>query len=466
MSAVTEMRTAPSAIPALVERLRRTYDSGRTRPRGWRRQQLSRLDALLREHQKELEDALEADLGKSAFESWLAEINFVRNEIAHTSKHLARWMRREKTRIPPAMQPGRAFIQREPLGVVLIIAPWNYPLQLALGPLVAALAAGNGAVVKPSEVAPHTSAVIARLVPRYLDNDAVAVVEGGVPETTALLEQRFDHIFYTGNGTVARIIMAAAAKHLTPVTLELGGKSPTIVDASADLEVTARRIVWAKFFNAGQTCVAPDYVLVDERIEDKLVEALQRTLRAFFGDDPRKSGDYGRIVSQRHFRRLTAFLADGEIVAGGQHDEGERYLAPTLLRRPRADAAVMQEEIFGPILPILPVRSVDEAIAFVNGRPKPLALYVFTGHRAVAEDVLARTSSGGACVNDAVAHLGIPDAPFGGVGESGMGSYHGRHGFDTFSHKRTVLAKSTALDLPLRYPPYTERKVEWLRRLL
>jgi aldehyde dehydrogenase (NAD+) len=466
MSAIANVRTAPGAIPVLVGDLRKAFRTGRTRKKAWRLAQLDRLLALLSERKTELLAALEADLGKSSFEGWLAEVALMEKEIEHTKKHLAGWMRPQKVRTPLALQPGRCRIESEPLGVVLIIAPWNYPLQLAILPLVGAIAAGNCAIVKPSEVAAHTSRVIAELLPRYLDRECFAVVEGGVPETTALLEEQFDHIFYTGNGAIGRVVMTAAAKHLTPVTLELGGKSPVIVDAAADLDATARRIVWGKFFNAGQTCVAPDYVLVHRSVEERLIDKLKRCVRDFFGEDPRQSKDYGRIINERHHRRLTALLDDGEAACGGQGDVATRYLAPTILRKVSPSSRLMAEEIFGPLLPVLPVDSIDQAIEFVNDRPKPLALYVFTENGDTAEKVLHSTSSGGACVNDTMMHLSVPDLPFGGVGESGMGAYHGKTSFDTFSHKKSVLAKSVRLDLPLRYPPYDDKKAEWLKRLM
>jgi aldehyde dehydrogenase (NAD+) len=349
---------------------------------------------------------------------------------------------------------------------VLIISPWNYPIQLLLGPLVGALAAGNTALLKPSEMAPHTAAALAELVPRYLDSDSIKVVEGGVPETTALLKERFDHIFFTGNGTVGRIVMRAAAEHLTPVTLELGGKSPCIVDRSVDLEVAAKRIAWAKFFNAGQSCTSVDYVLVHQSMEDALVHRLEAAVREFYGDDPKESPDFARIVNERHHQRLSELLSEGELVCGGETDAETRYIAPTIIRGVTRDMKVMKEEIFGPILPVVSVRDIDEAIDFVNAGDKPLALYVFSRSAKRVKRVLRETSSGGACINECIAHMVVPELPFGGVGESGMGAYHGRASFETFSHRKSVLEKSTKVDPPVRYPPYTDEKAKWMRRLL
>jgi aldehyde dehydrogenase (NAD+) len=330
--------------------------------------------------------------------------------------------------------------------------------------LVGALAAGNAAVLKPSEVAAHTSHALARLVPRFLDPDAVAVVEGGVPETTALLDERWDHIFYTGNGRVGRLVMAAAAKHLTPVTLELGGKSPCLVDDDVDLELTARRIAWGKFLNCGQTCVAPDYVLVHRAREQELVDGIAASVRTFYGEDPQKSPDLARIVNEQHVDRLAKLLESGTAAIGGQVDRADRYVAPTILRNVSPDSPVMQEEIFGPILPVLPVADMEEAIAFVNARPKPLALYVFTNRKTVEDAVIARTSAGGVTVNAAIWHLGNPNLPFGGVGESGMGAYHGKHGFDAMSHWKPVLRKSWRMDPSIGYPPYTKWKKALIKR--
>ena len=455
-----------SEIAALASELRETFEAGRTRQLAWRLTQLRGIVRMIKDNEQELLDALKSDLGKPALEAFTAELAYTLGECELFIKRLPRWASPRRVSVPLLAQPGRASIHPEPLGVVLVIAPWNYPFQLAVGPMAGALAAGNAVVVKPSEVAPATSALIARLVPRYLDPAAVRVVEGGVPETTALLKQRFDHIFYTGNGTVARIIMAAAVPNLTPVTLELGGKSPCYVDRSADLDVTARRIAWGKFYNAGQTCVAPDYVLAHADVRDALLERLAAAIRTFYGDDPKASADYGRIVNQRHHRRLVALLGSGRVVCGGEVDEAARYIAPTVLADVTADAPVMADEIFGPILPVLRVSSPDDAIRFVNARPKPLAAYVFASDDAVSSRIVERTSSGGVTVNHAWLHLAVPGLPFGGVGESGMGAYHGRASFDVFSHAKAVLRKGTRLDPSLLYPPYDESKMRWIRRLI
>jgi aldehyde dehydrogenase (NAD+) len=425
---------------------------------------LRALRRLLDEREAEALAALRADLGKPALEGYAGEVAFLKAEIDHTLKHLPGWLKPEKVATPMANFPASSTIHHDPLGVTLIIAPWNYPLQLALGPLVGAIAGGNCAVLKPSEVSGHTSSLLARWLSDFAP-DCVAVVEGGVAETTALLDQRWDHIFFTGSTQIGKVVMQAAAKHLTPVTLELGGKSPCFVDKDVDLQVAARRIAWGKFWNAGQTCVAPDYVLVDRQIERPFIDALRETLREFYGDDPRRSDDYARIINERHHKRLVTLLQGNQAVIGGQHDQGERYIAPTVLRDVQPSAAIMQEEIFGPILPVLPVDGVRAAVEFINARPKPLALYVFSDDKQVQEQVLAETSSGGACVNDTMAHLSVPDLPFGGVGDSGMGAYHGRSSFDTFTHRKSVMCKSTWVDVKLRYPPYKDN-IKWVRRLM
>ncbi len=452
----------------LVAGLRATYAEGTTRPLGWRVEQLKGLLRLLEEGEAELLAALAADVGKPRVEGWSSDLAVASAEVRYCLSHLKRWSRPRRVRLPLLAFPGRGAVHPEPLGVALVIAPWNYPVQLLLIPMAAALAAGNCVVGKPSELAPATSAALARLIPRYLDPAGVAVVEGGVGETTALLEQRFDHIFFTGNATVGRVVARAAAEHLTPVTLELGGKSPVLVDADADLDVAARRIAWGKWLNAGQSCVAPDHVLVEAGVALELTERIEAATRDFFGADPQTSPDYGRIVNDRHFERLAALTDDDghRVVLGGQRDAGERYLAPTLVDRVVDGAAVMADEVFGPILPILPVADIDEAISRVAGHDKPLALYAFTRSAATAARIVERTSSGGVCLNGTMFQFAIPNLPFGGVGASGFGSYHGRAGFDTFSHHKPVLAKAGRPDFNPAYPPMTGRKEKLLRRLL
>jgi aldehyde dehydrogenase (NAD+) len=452
--------------PALVARLRATYESGATRPLEWRRHQLLQIVKMLEENEEEFQQALAADLGKPRVEGYLTDIAFVISEIHLMLKNLKKWNKAERVPTPIVAMPAKSQLIPEPLGMVLVIAPWNYPIQLLLVPAAGAIAAGNAVVMKPSEVSVATSTALARHIPRYLDQSAIALVEGGVPETTELLEQRFDHIFYTGNGTVGRIVMAAAAKHLTPVTLELGGKSPVIVDASADIDIAARRVAWGKWLNAGQTCVAPDYVLVDKKVEAQFVDALGRAITDFYGNDPKSSTDYGRIVSPRHFDRLNAMLDSGTVVIGGQSSATDRFISPTVLRDVDMNSRLMTEEIFGPLLPIVPVDNVDEAIKQVTSRSHPLALYVFAKSKAVIDKVLARTTAGGVTVNGTLMHLTSPHLPFGGVGESGMGGYHGKAGVRLFQHMKPVLARGTRIDPSLAYPPYTDRKMKIFRKIL
>jgi aldehyde dehydrogenase (NAD+) len=372
-------------------------------------------------------------------------------------------MRHTSVRTPMMAQPGRSYIEPEPKGVVLIIAPWNYPMSMVCAPLVGAMAAGNCAVMKPSEITSHTSAALAAILPRYLDKDAFAVVEGGVPETTELLGQKFDHILYTGNERVAQIVMTAAAKHLTPVTLELGGKSPCIIDKSADIEVAASRIAWGKFINAGQTCVAPDHVLVHRSVAAQFVDAITRRIKDFYGEDASQSPDYCRIASERHAARFAKLLEGQKIHHGGRVDVARRYVEPTIVLDPPVDSELMTEEIFGPVLPIITVDEMHHAIKFVVDRPKPLALYVFTKSKALEDAVLDRISAGSVCINDAVIFMVSPELPFGGVGNSGMGRYTGWYGFETFSHMRPVMKRSFRFDAPIRYPPYTEAKAKLMR---
>jgi aldehyde dehydrogenase (NAD+) len=434
--------STPEQPADVVSRLRATFRSGRTKPVEWRTTQLRRLRELLTTHGQDIAAVLHADLGKSSTEAFRTEIDFTVREIDHTLDHLGTWLRPESVPVPPHLgDDATAWTQYDPLGVVLVIAPWNYPVQLLLTPLLGALAAGNAVVAKPSELAPATSAVLARLLPLYLDTDAVAVVEGAIPETTALLAEHFDHIFYTGNGTVGRIVMRAAAEHLTPVSLELGGKSPAFVDRGTDLAVVADRLVRGKFLNAGQTCVAPDYVLTDPETARALEPELIRAVETVFGAEPKTSTEFGRIVNERHFDRLSSLLDSGRVVTGGDSDRAIKYIAPTVLADVDPKSPVMAEEIFGPILPIVTATDLGEAIGFINDRDKPLALYVFTDSDTTRQRLAAETSSGGLGFGLPLAHLTVSDLPFGGVGESGMGSYHGRYSIETFSHRKAVLDK-------------------------
>jgi len=452
---------------AVVARLRTAHGTGFTLPLGWRLAQLDGMISLLDENGAELEEALRADMGRPAIESYIAEISFVRAELTHARRHLERWLRPQRVRVPRVALPASAHTVLEPLGVVLVIAPWNYPLLLSLSPMLGALAAGNCVVLKPSELAPATSAALARLLPRYLDERAIAVVEGGVPVATDLLDQRFDSIFYTGNGRVGRVVLEAAARHLTPVTLELGGKSPAYVDDTVDLRAVARRLAWSKFLNAGQTCVAPDYVLATPEVADRLVERLAEAVRDLYGPDPAASADYGRIVNDEHFDRLVGLLPPGPAAVGGESDRARRYIAPTVLADAARDSAVMREEIFGPILPVVRVSGIDDAIEFVAGRDKPLALYVFTEDRAARRQWLRRTSSGGIVFDSPIVQLAVPGLPFGGVGASGTGSYHGERSVTLFSHRKAVMAKPLRPEtLGMLMPPFGRIRSAILRRML
>lgn len=453
-----------SPIPALVQQQRRFFSTGQTQSLEFRLIQLQKLKQAIVEHQDAIVEAATADLGRPAFEAYF-EIATI-SEINLALKKLKSWMKPKRVGTSIDQFPASAWIQPEPLGVALIIGPWNYPFQLMISPLVGAIAAGNCAILKPSEQAPGTSAVVTELIRSSFDPSYIAVVEGDAEVSQQLLDEKYDHIFFTGGTAIGRIIMAAAAKHLTPVTLELGGKSPCIVDADIQVDHAARRIIWGKFINSGQTCIAPDYLLVNRRIKAALMAAMKQCVEEFYGDDPAKSPDYGRIVNQRQFERLVGFLGCGEVVIGGEHNAEQRYIAPTILDQVGWESPVMADEIFGPILPVLEYGELDEAIAQINARPKPLALYVFSRSDAVQRQVLAATSSGGVCINDTVMQVGVATLPFGGVGESGMGSYHGKASFDTFSHFKSVLKKGLWLDLKWRYAPYTAAGLKQIKRIV
>ena len=438
---------------AAVQRQRVFFQSGATQPLRFRLAQLRRLHDALLADEPALLAALHADLRKPSQEAFATEIGLVLAEIRHALRHLRAWMKPDRRRTPWLAWPARGYVRPEPRGVALIIGPWNYPLQLLFSPLVGAMAAGNCAVLKPSEFAPETARVMARLIGAAFPDEYVAVVAGERDVAEALLHEKFDRIFFTGSTPVGRAVMAAAARHLTPVTLELGGKCPCLVCADAPIDVTARRIAWGKFMNAGQTCVAPDFVLVDQKVQNALVAALKRTLREFYGDDPQKSPAYGRIVNRRHWERLRGYLGQGQLAYGGQHDADDLYLGPTILTNVPVDAPVMQEEIFGPILPVLEFNDLDHALEMLRERPTPLALYLFSRDRGTQECVLAGTRSGGVCLNDTITHMVGHGLPFGGLGESGLGAYHGKASFDSFTHYRSVLRRSFAIDPKLRYPP-------------
>ncbi|MEA5418242.1 aldehyde dehydrogenase [Spirulina sp. CCNP1310] len=457
------MQVTQSTAP-LVQAQRNYFQSGVTHAYGFRQTQLKALGAAIQEQQGAIQQALAQDLGKSVFEAVLTETTNSISEINHTLKHLKAWMAPQRVRTSVVQFPAQGEIWSEPLGVVLNISPWNYPFQLAMGPLIGAIAAGNCTILKPSELAPHTSGVIAELIAKTFPPEYITVVEGDKTITQDLLKNRFDHIFFTGSTAIGRLIMAAAAPHLTPVTLELGGKSPCIVGPDAPVELTARRIAWGKFINGGQTCIAPDYVLVPPALKAPLLGQLRHWIGEFYGKNPADSPDYGRIINEHHWQRLRDLVDPAQVVIGGDGDIEARYFAPTVLDGVGWDDPVMEAEIFGPILPILTYGEMGEAIAAINARPKPLALYLFTNDPNLQNQVLSQTSSGGVCINDTIMQLGAPSMPFGGVGESGMGAYHGKFSFDTFSHRKSVLKRKFWLDLDLRYPPYHD-KLKWLKWL-
>ncbi|KAM4845456.1 aldehyde dehydrogenase family 3 member B2-like [Thomomys bottae] len=449
-----------------LRRLREAFHAGRTRPAEFRAAQLRGLGRFLQDHKQQLQEALAQDLHKSAFESDISEIIQCQNEVDLALKNLPAWMKDEPASTNLLTKLGSAFIRKEPFGVALIIAPWNYPVNLTLMPLVGALAAGNCVVLKPSEMSKGTEKVLSELLPQYLDQSCFAMVLGGPQETGQLLEHKFDYIFFTGSPRVGKIVMAAAAKHLTPITLELGGKNPCYVDDDCDPQTVANRVAWFRYFNTGQTCVAPDYVLCSPEMQGRLLPALQSSITRFYGDDPKTSPNLGRIINHKHFQRLQELLRCGRVAIGGQSDESQLYIAPTVLVDVQETEPVMQEEIFGPILPLVTVRGLDEAIDFINQREKPLALYAFSNSNQVVNQVLDRTSSGSFGGNEGFIYLTLPSLPLGGVGSSGMGRYHGKFSFDTFSHQRACLLSYSGLEKfnEIRYPPYSpwnQQLINW-----
>lgn len=451
MTAIFTQSTNASVLQAQRE----FFATGQTRSLSFRIEQLEKLKAAIIDRQDVIIEAAKADLGRPDFEGYF-EVG-VLAELSYVLKHLKKWVKPQKASLPFSQMPGSAWVQSEPLGCVLIIGPWNYPFQLVISPLIGAIAAGNCAIIKPSELAPATSHVVAELIRSIYPFEFVDVQEGGADVAQSLLSQKFDHIFFTGGTRVGQIVMEAAAKQLTPVTLELGGKSPCIVDKNVNLEVAAKRIAWGKYLNAGQTCVAPDYLIVHEDIKPEFLAILKDVIRDRYGDNPIQSPDLSRLVSDSQFDRV-ATLLEGETVAiGGQTNREERFIAPTVLDNVNWNAPIMQEEIFGPVLPILSYSDIAEVTKEINARPKPLALYIFTRDTALQECILSATSSGGVCINDVFLQLAIWEMPFGGVGQSGIGAYHGKTSFDTFSHQKSVLKKPFWIDIDWRYPPYASK---------
>jgi aldehyde dehydrogenase (NAD+) len=463
---MTTLKTEPKQLTSysqIITDQKSFFATGKTKSIEFRRQQLQLLKQAILKHQTEIISALKADLNKPEFET-IFEIAVIQ-DLNDTIKNLKKWAKPQKVKVPFSQFPGQAFIQPEPLGNILIIGPWNYPFSLVISPLIGAIAAGNCCLIKPSENAPQTSAIVTKIINQTFDPQYILAVEGGVETSQQLLQEKFDHIFFTGGTKIGKIIMEAAAKNLTPVTLELGGKSPCIVDDNINLTETAKRITWGKFINTGQTCIAPDYLLVKSNIKLQLIEAIKGCIKEFYGDDPFKSPDYGRIINEQQFNRLTGLLQNVNIIIGGQYQAEAKYIAPTLVDQIYLDHPLMEEEIFGPILPILEYQELNEAIALINSKPKPLALYFFSSDQAKQELILNSTSSGGVCLNDTIMQVGIPDLPFGGVGESGIGCYHGKWSFDTFSHHKSILKKPFWFDLNWRYAPY-QNKVEQVKKML
>ncbi len=449
----------------LLRRQRLFYLEHITREIPYRLTALDRLREGIIDHEKELTEALHSDLGKSDFESYTTEIGIILSEITYMQRNLQRWAAQRSVFTPISLFGSRSKIHYEPRGVVLIIAPWNYPLQLAFAPLIGAIAAGNCAVVKPSSQSPHTAAVMKKIIDECFEDEYIALVEPVEKSSDELLKLQWDYIFFTGGSTHGRNVMQAAAKYLTPVTLELGGKSPCIVDQDADLRIAAQRIVWGKLINCGQTCVAPDYLFVHSDVRDLLIELMKEEITAQYGSNPLLSPDYPRIVNTKHFDRLVAMLTDGNIIYGGQYDASQRYIAPTLIYNISQDSRLLSDEIFGPILPIIPFSDIDDCVEHINNHPTPLALYYFTGSKKKAQYIINHTQSGGVCINDTIIHVANAHLPFGGVGASGMGQYHGRYSFETFSHAKAVVSTTTKLYLDIKLAPFGN-KLKWVKKLL
>lgn len=453
-------------IIEIVRRQHAFFNSSVTHTYAFRINELQKLKRGIEKFESQFSTALKDDLGKSEFESYVTETGFILHDLTNTIKHLKKWMQPKRIKTPLLVQPASSQILFTPLGVNLIISPFNYPVGLTFAPLIATIAAGNTAVVKTSELTPNVSKAIQKLIEEIFDPEYVAYIPGEVPETTLLLKQKFNHIFFTGSPRVGSIVMEAAAKHLTPVTLELGGKSPCIVHSDAKMNIAVKRIVYGKFMNAGQTCVAPDYVMVHQRVKEKFLEKIKQRIIDIYGDDASLSPDFGRIVNTQHHKRIVSLIDRDKVIVGGQFNEADRYIAPTVMKNVTLKDNVMGEEIFGPVLPVMEYNNFDEILDIITKLPQhPLACYIFSESKTVQRELISRIQFGGGCINHCIQHLVNPDLPFGGVGKSGIGSYHGFNGFECFSHKKSVLKAASWLDLPLIYPPYQE-KIKTIRRIM
>lgn len=452
-------------IKGILQKQRSFFNSGATKELSFRIKNLEKLLRAVSENENAIIDALKDDLNKPSFEAYATEIGIVLDEIKYTLKHLPAWVKNKRVRTPVMHFLSSSYIKPEPYGISLIMSPWNYPFQLAIAPLVGSISAGNCTMVKPSAYSPATSSVINKIIRENFDEAYIAVIEGGRDENKALLDEKFDYIFFTGSISVGKLVMEAASRNLTPVTLELGGKSPCIVDRKVNVDLAARRIVWGKFLNAGQTCVAPDYILVHKDVKSELLKQIKKYVREFYGDSPVNNPDFPKIINLKHFQRLKDLMQQGEIIAGGESDESTLVIEPTIVDEITWESPVMQEEIFGPVMPILEYEDLSQVINEVNSRPKPLALYFFSTDSENQKKIIESISFGGGCINDTIIHLATPYMPFSGVGESGMGAYHGKASFDTFSHKKSVLKKSNLFDIKLRYPPY-KNNITKLKKIL
>jgi len=455
-------------VPQTLNKMRSFFETGQTKDINWRITQLKKLKAAIEKYEVEICDALKKDLNKHPYEAYATEIGMVVKEINSAIKKVRKWAKPKKVKTPPFLDWARSYVYQDPYGVVLIIAPWNFPFQLQVLPMVGAIAAGNAVVIKPSEFSTNTTAMISKIVEECFEPEFVRACEGGPEVSQALLKEKFDYIFFTGSTRVGQIVYEAAARHLTPVTLELGGKCPCIIDENTHLKYTAKRIVWGKFVNCGQVCLAPNYLFVHKNIKEKAVATILKTIKECYGEDAKQSEDYGRIITDHHHQRISDLIKERPLICGGEVDASQKYIAPTVIEVNDLNDPIMHREIFGPVLPVYAYSDIQEVIDYINSQPKPLATYIFTKNNALANRVFTETSSGGACQNDTVMHMVNDNMAFGGVGESGLGGYHGKFSFDAFSHQKSVYRNSFLVDFPFKYAPYKYSKglikglIKWL----